>query len=196
MTVTVPLYRLAPEGDVEQGCAFLQTLYAELVEQVGSANITLAGDSAGGALALGQAIRYRDAGLAAPRQVIALAPWVDLTLSNPAIAHLRPLDPMLKVDEALAFGLLWARGREPRTPALSPLFADLTGLSPVHLLQGGRDILAADVEMLASALRQAGNRGAFTLAPSAFHVYPAAFWTPEAKSALRTINRLLRTPAA
>ena len=102
---------------------------------------------------------------------------------------------MLRVDEALAFGRLWAGGRDPRTPSLSPLFADLAGLPPVHVFQGGRDLLAADAQLLADALQQAGNPGVFTLAPDAFHDYPGAFWTPEARTALRAINGLLRPPA-
>ncbi len=194
VTVTVPLYRLAPEGEVEQAYTFLQAVYAALVEESGSASITLAGDSAGGALAIGQAIRYRDSATPAPRQVIALAPWVDLTLSHPSVPSLQRIDPMLRIDEALAFGRLWARGRDPRAPSLSPLFGDLAGLPPVHVFQGGRDLLAADAHLLAGALQQVGNPGVFTFAPDAFHVYPGAFWTPEARTALRGINQLLRPP--
>ena len=76
------------------------------------------------------------------------------------------------------------RGIDERHPSLSPLYADLAGLPPVHTFQGGRDILAADAQLLAGRLRQAGNPGTFTFVPGAFHNYLAAFWTPEARTAL------------
>ena len=189
VTITVPLYRLAPEGGVGQAYDFLRVVYAELAA---SGPVTLAGDSAGGGLALGQAVAYRDAGLPAPRQVVLFAPWVDIALTNPAAELLEPLDPMLRIDTSRACGRLWARGHDERDPLVSPLFADLSGLPAVHTFQGGRDILAPDALRLATRLRQVGNPGRFTLVPGAFHGYVAAFWTPEARSALAAVNQLLR----
>lgn len=188
-TITVPLYRLAPEGEVGQAYDFLRSVYTELAV---SGPVTLAGDSSGGGLALGQAIAYRDAGLPAPRQVVVFAPWVDIALTNPATELVEPLDPMLRVDTSRACGRLWARGRDERDPLVSPLFADLSGLPAVHTFQGGRDILAPDTLLLASRLREAGNAGRFTFVPGAFHGYLGAFWTPEARSALHAVNQLLR----
>jgi epsilon-lactone hydrolase len=189
MTITVPLYRLAPEGGVDRAYRFLRTVYQDLVR---SGPVTLAGDSAGGGLALGQAIAYRDADLPAPRQLILFAPWVDITESHPAIPGLRSRDPMLRAETIRACGRLWARGHDERDPAVSPLFADLAGLPPVHTFQGGCDILAPDAQVLASALQQVGNPGTFNFVPGAFHVYVGAFWTPEARAALHAVNALLR----
>jgi len=190
VAITVPLYRLAPEGGVDAAYALLRCVYADLVAD--GRSVTLAGDSAGGGLALGQAVAYRDAGMPAPRQVILIAPWVDIANRNPAIPALQPLDPMLRADTVTACGRLWARGHDDRDPRVSPLFADLTGLPPVHTFQGGHDILAADALLLATRLREAGNAGRFTLVPGAFHVYLGAFWTPEARSALNAVGSLLR----
>jgi monoterpene epsilon-lactone hydrolase len=188
-TVTVPLYRLAPEGGVGRAYDFLRAVYIQLAA---SGPVTLAGDSAGGGLALGQAVAYRDAGLPAPRQVVVFAPWVDIALTNPAAELVEPLDPMLRIDTSRAYGRLWSRGHDERDPLVSPLFADLSGLPAVHLFQGGRDILAPDGLLLAARLREAGNGGRFTLVPGAFHGYIGAFWTPEARSALSAVNQLLR----
>jgi len=195
VTITLPFYRLAPEGNVHRAHELLRTVYAELTAGGAGSHITLAGDSAGGGLALGQAVAYRDGGDPAPRQVILFSPWVDITMANPKISLLQPRDPMLHSAEALAFGRLWAAGFDDRDSRLSPLYADLTGLPPVHTFQGGRDILAADAQLLASRLRQVGNPGTFTFVPGAFHNYLAAFWTPEARAALRAVQHLLRPPA-
>jgi acetyl esterase/lipase len=189
VTITVPLYKLAPEGGVDRAYSFLRAVYQDLAQ---SGPVTLAGDSAGGGLALGQAVAYRDADLPTPRQLILFAPWVDITGSNPAIPGLRLRDPMLRAETIRACGRLWARGHDDRDPAVSPLFADLADLPPVHIFQGGRDILAPDARILASSLRQVGNAGSFSFVPGAFHVYVGAPWTPEARAALRIVNRLLQ----
>ncbi|HSU36413.1 MAG TPA: alpha/beta hydrolase [Propionibacteriaceae bacterium] len=195
VTITLPFYRLAPEGGVERGYAMFGRVYAELTASGSGDHVTLAGDSAGGGLALGQAIDYRNAGAPAPRQVILLSPWVDITMANPEIASLQSRDPMLHTAEPVAFGPLWAGGLDHRHSRLSPLSADLTGLPPVHIFQGGRDILAADAQLLARRLHQAGNAGTLTFVPGAFHNYLAAFWTPEARAALGAVRSLLRPPS-
>ena len=189
VTVTVALHRLAPEGGVDAAYEFLRRIYLDLVR---SGPVTLAGDSSGGGLALGQALAYRDTGLPTPRQVIVFAPWLDIALSHPAAELLQPLDAVLRVETLRACGRLWARDHDPRDPRVSPLFADLDGLPPVHIFQGGRDVLAADAQLLADRLRQAGNAGTFTLVPTGFHGYLGAFWTAEARAALRAVNQLLR----
>lgn len=195
VTLTLPFYRLAPEGGVELAYELMRTVYGELTATGSGAHVTVAGDSAGGGLALGQAIAYRDVGAPAPRQVILFSPWVDITMVNPAIPSLQRLDPMLDLAETLAFGRLWAEGIDERHPSVSPLYADLTDLPPVHTFQGGRDILAADVQLLAGRLAEAGNSGTFTFVPGAIHNYIGAFWTPEARAALRAVRQLLRPPS-
>lgn len=189
VTLTVPLYRLAPESGVDAAYAMLGTVYADLADR---GPVTLAGDSSGGGLALGQAVTNRDGGRPPAQQVILIGPWVDIAGRHPAMGALQAEDPSLRLDKLVACGRLWARGHDDRDPLVSPLFAELAGLPPVHMFQGGHDLLAADAQALASRLQQAGNLGTFTFAPSGFHGYVGAFWTPEARSALRAINRLLR----
>jgi acetyl esterase/lipase len=195
VTVTVPLYRVAPAGNVDGAYAFLAEVHAALVKEAGAANVTLAGDSAGGGLALGQAVTHRDAGVEPVRQVVLFAPWVDLTMSHPAVPALERKDPMLRAELLVAAGTLWAAGRDPLDPLLSPARADVDGLPPVHIFQGGRDVFAADVCDLAARLERAGNGGTFTLAPDGFHVYVGALWTPEARAALDTVSGLLADSA-
>ncbi|MER7399124.1 alpha/beta hydrolase [Streptomyces sp. NPDC000151] len=191
VTLTVPLYRLAPEGDAPAAYSLLRTVYDALCAEAGSGNVTLGGDSAGGGLALGQAVAYRDAGLPPPRQVLLFSPWLDLTMSHPALPALEPLDPLLRTDDLIEAGRLWAHGADPRCPLLSPRFADVAGLPPVHVFQGGRDLFAADARLLGDRLAAAGNGGTFTCEPEAGHVYVSAVWTPEARRSLAGVRRLL-----
>ncbi|MGI5132623.1 alpha/beta hydrolase fold domain-containing protein [Pseudonocardia sp. CA-107938] len=188
-TVTVPLYRLAPESCAAEAYPALRAVYEQVSAEADG--VTLAGDSAGGGLALGQAIDHRDRGLPPARQVVLFAPWLDLELRHPGIAPLQPLDAMLEVDRLRVAGRLWARDQDPQDPLLSPIRADLAGLPPVHLFQGGHDILAADARDLAVRLRAAGNTGTATWADGGFHVYVAATWTPESRAAFTQVRALL-----
>lgn len=188
VTITVPFYRLAPEGYVEDAYRLLDQVHGEVADRHGADQVTLAGDSAGAALALGRAIVIRDSGAPAPKQVIALSPWLDIALTNPAARALQPHDPMLTVDALVDAGLLWCRDTDPRDPRVSPLHADLAGLPPVHIVQGGRDVLAPDAELGARRLRAAGVCGDLHLEPGGFHNYLGAYWTPEARTGLARVR--------
>ncbi|WP_309126008.1 alpha/beta hydrolase fold domain-containing protein [Kocuria sp.] len=190
-TVTVPLYRLAPEGTAEEGYDFLAAAWADLVRRPGVERIVVAGDSAGGNLAIGLAMALRDAGSRPPDEVVAFSPALDVTASHPAVRELDPHDPMLSVDEVQPLCAAWAGARELTDPLVSPLYGSAEGLPPVHVVQGGRDILAADALAFARSLQRAGNPGRLIYEPGAFHVYVGAYWTPEARRALGHVRGLL-----
>ena len=82
-TVTVPLYPLAPEHNYHNAYALLEKIYRTITAEIPSSQVILSGDSAGGGLALGTALYYRDQGLPMPGRIILFAPWLDLTMSNP-----------------------------------------------------------------------------------------------------------------
>ncbi|GGG70752.1 esterase [Kocuria dechangensis] len=193
-TVTVPLYRLAPEGDADEGYDFLAAAWASLVASPGAEQIVVAGDSAGGNLAIGLAMALRDAGSRTPDHVVAFSPALDVTASHPAVRELDPHDPMLSVDEVQPLCAAWAGARELTDPLVSPLYGDVAGLPPVHVVQGGRDILAADALEFARSLQRAGNTGRLIYEPGAFHVYVGAWWTPEARRATQHVRSLLAGP--
>jgi epsilon-lactone hydrolase len=187
--ITLPLYRLAPEGTVGPAYDLLRRVYLELVE---SGPVTLAGDSAGGGLALGQAIAYRDAGLPAPRQVVLIAPWVDLTLSNPAVPSLEPVDPVLRADTIRACGALWAGDRDPNAPdAQSTVRRPRRASAGAHLPGWIRHPRGRR----AGAGQPAAAVGQHRHVHLRSHRHPrllGAFWTREARRALHTVNQLLR----
>jgi acetyl esterase/lipase len=191
ITIDVPLYGLAPEHTATEAADWLETIYDDAVAEFGPV-VSLAGDSAGGGLALAQAVRYRDSGRPAPRHVILISPWLDATLINPGAAAVAPLDHMLAVPGLVRAGRLWAGALDPRDPLVSPLSSDLAGLPPVHIEQGDHDLFYADAEELHRRITRAGGRSDFRLTRGGFHVFVGAPWIPEARAALARIAAVLR----
>ncbi|WP_162243122.1 alpha/beta hydrolase [Deinococcus sp. Leaf326] len=190
-SVTVPLYPLAPEHTFEAAYLLLETVYRDLLTRMPAERVVLCGDSAGGALALGQAIRYRDAGLPQPGRVVLFAPWLDLSLSDPRIREVEPRDVMLRVDTLCLVGRWWAGNANPQHPWLSPLRADLTGLSPIDVFQGTDDLFIVDARTFHRQALEAGADVRLYETPGGFHVFMAVPAIPEAKDVYKQIARNL-----
>jgi monoterpene epsilon-lactone hydrolase len=185
-TITVPLYELAPTGSMPEAYELLDTVYEDITTRAGAeCPVFLAGDSAGGGLALGQAIRRRDKGGRQPSGVILFSPWIELTLTNPAIAAHERHDPMLKRKSLAEAAKLWTNDLD--NPLASQINDSLAGLPPLSIYQGGREILLPDVEALAKKAEAAGTRVHLWISPKAFHVWVAVRWLPEAKAALNDV---------
>jgi monoterpene epsilon-lactone hydrolase len=178
-------YRLAPEHPYPAAVDDAIAAYRWLLEQGWSADrIALGGDSAGGALGVTLMTVLRDAGDPLPACHMSLCPWADVTngaasLDDPAVADPNP--DLRALAEAMATNFL--HGADPRDPLASPLFADLTGLSPVQVEISGRDGIRDDALRLADALRDADVEVTVNDCEGAIHGYHMfAPETPEAKT--------------
>lgn len=180
--VTVPLYGLAPEHTVAEAFPLLDEVFEQVFGDA-SGEVTLAGDSAGGGLALAYCLSRRDAGERMPRKLLLIAPWLDVTVSNPEATVIEQRDPMLAIPGLRAAGKLWAGDRALESPTVSPIFARLRGLPPMLVVQGGRDLAAADVRVLHDRVVAGGGRIALAYSKNAFHVFVGLPWLPEARAA-------------
>ncbi|USQ75994.1 alpha/beta fold hydrolase [Ornithinimicrobium cryptoxanthini] len=170
--VLVPRYALAPAHDVDDTLPLLE----EVLQAVpGDLPVHVLGDSAGGTLALLQAQRHPDrvAGLTL------IAPWLDLSMANPAVDLIEPHDPWLTRAGLRPPARAWAAGRDLRHPDVSPLFGDLERLPPTLVLVGDRDICLPDCELLAA---QAPSVVTLRVGAGLPHVYPL-LPIPEARPA-------------
>ena len=188
-TVTVPLYPLAPEHSHRDAFALLEAVYRE--RAASGAPLVVCGDSAGGNLALVQALRAKELGLPAPAHVILFSPWLDLAMTNPEIAAIQPRDPMLFAGELAECGRWWAAGEDLAHPLLSPVHAELAGLPPVHIFQGADDVLAPDARLLRDRIAAAGGRVEYHETAGAFHDFMGATFTPEARAVFEQIAATL-----
>jgi monoterpene epsilon-lactone hydrolase len=167
-------YRLAPEHPFPAALDDAVAAYRWLIEslRVKPGCIVLAGDSAGGGLVLTTLVALRDAGLPLPAAGVCISPWTDLSCSLPACDPQRPShDPL--IDHAVLRAMAHATmgRRSLRDPRVSPLFADLRGLTPLLLQVAGGEALVDDARQLAIAASEAGVHTTLEVWPRMVHVW-------------------------
>lgn len=156
-SVYAPNYRLAPEHPHPAALEDALAAYRWLLEQgVSSDALTIAGDSAGGGLALATAVEIRDRGLPSPASLVLISPWTDLRGDSRSMSDKASLDPMLSPSGTRSCSAAYLDGRSPSDQACSPLFADHTGLPPMLIHVGSDEILLDDSTRLAERCREAG----------------------------------------
>lgn len=169
-TTYVPHYRLAPEHAFPAGLEdMLQAWRGLLASGVNAQDVVMAGDSAGGGLALALTLALRDQNLPMPRRLLLISPWTDLTLSGESLTRNNDLDPMLSLAWIHAKTPLYLGKTAPANPLVSPLFADLHGLPPTLVQVGSDEILLSDSERLAARADAAGWDLTLTVWEGLFH---------------------------
>ncbi|SFF17501.1 alpha/beta hydrolase fold domain-containing protein [Blastococcus tunisiensis] len=184
--VEVPSYGLAPEHTYRDAYPFLTEVYRQLLADVDAGATTVLGDSAGGGLALGLAQTLDGAGLPRPGRLVLVAPWLDLTMSNPGIPAVEARDPWLSRAGLHEAAAAWAGGDDPTDSRLSPINGSLAGLPPTDLYVGSRDICLPDALLLRDRAAAEGATLRLVVCEGAVHVYPLVP-APEGRAAAREI---------
>ena len=181
-TVVVPDYPLVSGGGTAaQVVPVTADLIAQLIAQHGAENVSVLGDSAGGGLAVAAVRTLVERGVETPARMVLLAPWLDVTMSDPLSAAIR--DPLLTVASLRKFGTKWAGDLDPTDPIVSPLFGSLDGLPPTTVFSGSRDMLAADALRLRDRVIAEGITDVtFVLRNGLIHDWPIFPFLPEAHS--------------
>ncbi len=191
--VAVIDYRLAPEHAYPAAPDDALAAYRALLKRgIDATSIVIAGDSAGGNLALVTLLRARDRGLPPPSAAVLLSPWTDLTGSGASIRTNAKRDPMLPAHRLAEAARLYAPDSALEHPDVSPLFADLWGLPPLSIHVGTTEILLDDSRRLAERTRLRGVGVELKLWHCMPHVFPMfADILPEARRALTEIGRFV-----
>jgi monoterpene epsilon-lactone hydrolase len=194
MRVLFPEYSLAPEhpfpaaiDDVLAAWRWLRT-----GQDLSARSIAVAGDSAGGGLAVALLVALRDAGDALPAAAALMSPTVDLTSSGASMSERADQDPIFTSAMLRQLASDYLAGADPRTPLASPLFASLAGLPPLLVQAGTAELLLSDSERLATAVDQAGGDVTLQIGEGLPHVYQILLGTPEAAEAAEQIGRFLQ----
>ncbi|EID5081094.1 alpha/beta hydrolase [Salmonella enterica] len=154
-------YRLAPEhtfpaahNDAETGANTIWK-YAQKLG-IDRENITLAGDSAGGHLALVSALRLKSTAHWSPAKLLLIYPMLDATASFPSYAS-NGQDYIITRDTLLSGFEMYLQGTDLRHPEASPIWReDFAGLPPVHILTAEFDPLRDEGEALYHRLNDKG----------------------------------------
>lgn len=190
--VVLPQYPLAPEYTWRDSFnSLLSSIDDHIARSPGG--LVLAGDSAGGGLALALAIGLRDRGLGQPRRLLLHAPWGDLTTSTPQTADYGRIDTWLKYSKLVAYARWWAGTPEDLArPEVSPTLADLDGLPPGLVLAGTRDLLLPGCRLLADRAAQSTWDLTYMERPGLVHVFGIMPIIPEAGQAFDYAVKYLR----
>ena len=155
------------------------------------AKIYLAGDSAGGGLALAASLKLKEENNQV-KGLILLAPWVDLTLEGEVFRKLNFKDPILSAKRLRTSASLYIATASNKNIYISPIFADLTGLPPAFIQSGEADLLFDENKILVEKLGSAGVKVEFDCWKGQPHVFQI-FWPllPKAENAIQKISSWL-----
>ena len=178
-TVVVPLYTLAPRGTATTEVPRTADFITHMIESHGAGNVSVLGDSAGGGLALASVQELVKRGVATPRRLVLLAPWLDVSMSDPRSAEID--DPLLDIPNLRRAGGDWAGELDPADPLASPLFGPLGGLPPTYVYSSSRDLLTVDTLRLRDrVLAENIPDVTFRLRRGLIHDYPIFPFLPDA----------------
>jgi acetyl esterase/lipase len=173
-------YRLAPEHPYPAALDDAVAAYKEMLEYTAGEKIMIAGDSAGGGLALACMLRMKDEGLAMPGCAALLSPHTDLTCSGASMVEMR--------DAALEGARLYAGDYPTETVGISPVFGDMAGLPPMLIQAASDEELLDDSTRVAERASEAGVAVDLQLIDDVFHVFQAFTYFPESQDALQKIG--------
>lgn len=183
-------YRLAPEHPHPAAIDDAMAAYRALIDGgIAATRIVVAGDSAGGNLALVLLQRLRDAQLPLPAAGVLFSPWADLSGSGATMRSNAQVDPLLPVGRIGEAASYYANGADLKDASISPLFGDFAGLPPLLLHVGAKEVLLDDARRVHAAARAAGVDVTYREWAGMPHVFQAfARFVPEARSALSQVG--------
>ncbi|OYT70032.1 MAG: alpha/beta hydrolase [Chloracidobacterium sp. CP2_5A] len=167
-------YRLAPEHRFPAALDDAVAAYRWMVETQGVSprRLLIAGDSAGGGLALSTLIRLRELGAPLPAGAALYSPWTDLAGTGETLETNTERDAMFYGAGIRLAGRIYAGDMPPDHPLISPLYADLTGLPPLLIFASSSEVLLDDARRLAEKARAAGVAVELRIEDDLPHVWP------------------------
>lgn len=170
-TIVVPLYPLAPESTCQATVRAVRSAHDLAVQRHGRFDAFI-GDSAGAGLCLALCQDLRNSALELPRRMLLISPFVDVTLSNPAIIETDKRDLMLGPAGAREAGRLYAGELPLDHPMVSPVYADLRGFPTMQVFVASDDIAGHDALILAERAREAAVETEVHIGSGLMHVWP------------------------
>ena len=146
--VIMPDYPLTPKYNYKDVYNMLEPLYKDIIQKVGKDNLILAGDSAGGGLALGIYESMAEENIDLPIKTMLISPWLDVKLDNENIKQVEKNDPILNKETLKIAGIAYSGSKGTEIYKVSPIKGDLSKLKNIKIFIGTRDILNPDCKLL------------------------------------------------
>lgn len=187
-------YRVAPKHpypaalkDAYQAYCFMQGLGYR------GSQVILAGDSAGGGLALALCGYLRDHGLELPSAAVLMSPWTDLTASGASYEENYTKDPLFgNTRESMIYNGEYYGSHDPADPYISPLFGEFTGFPSMLFQVGSIEMLLSDTTEAVKKARNAGCEVKETIYEGMFHVFQMAMnRMPESEKAWEEVAQFV-----
>lgn len=170
-------YRVAPEYPFPAALEDAETAYNWLLERgYSEENILVAGDSAGGGLAMALCHLLKRKGKKLPCGLVAMSPWTDLSISGASYVERAELDPVFGNDasEEMLYNNPYIGDDDPRNPLISPLYGDFSGFPPMLVQVGTHEMLYDDSRSVVEKARRSGVSVRFHEYEGMFHVFQMA----------------------
>lgn len=185
-------YRLAPRHRFPAAADDVRRAYDWLRDQYPADRIVVAGDSAGGHLAVDLCLALLRGGKEQPAALALFSPLADVTLDLARERERMIRDPLASADSASRLVNHYIRDADPTDPRLRHVFAEGEILPPTLIQAGGAEMLAADAHHLHDRLVASGTDSTLEVWPGQMHVFQAMPRViPEAEPALRRAARFL-----
>lgn len=184
-------YSMSPENKYPVALDEVFKVYIDLVKT--NQEIYVAGDSAGGNLALCLAIKLRDQDIQPPKKVVLLSPSTDATFSNEYFEKNAKKDPMISKDKLEFFLDAYVpKDIDRKDPKISPIFAELSNLPPTLLHAGNDEIMFGDSYFVHEKIVESGGESELYVGRGMWHVWHLfSRYAPEARHALKLIAEFL-----
>jgi len=180
-------YRLGPENRFPAAVEDAVAVYRALLEwRIDPGQIIVAGDSAGGGLAMALALALKAEGLPQPAGFFVISPWADLTQSGASYRTKAATDPTITKAGLDSAALAYLGGLDARDPLASPVLGDFEGVAPVLIQTGSEEALLSDSLTLADVLAHARVDVRLEVWPEMIHVFHA--WGGALQAARRAIK--------
>lgn len=187
-------YRLAPEYRFPAALEDALAGYRWLVSLgIDPNRICVAGDSAGGGLALALVMRLRDGGEDLPACVVCMSPWTDMTGSGDSIVANSERDPMFSAEDIGRYASVYLGAQSPEDPLASPLFGDFAQLPPLLIHVGETECLLDDARQVHKKMLAAGRSSQLRVFKAVPHDWQFGTpFLPEARASLNEIAEFIR----